>query len=152
MALGAALHEAMPVVDGRPGVTTLAAYPVPRFCELPEIEVLIVDRPDLLSGGAGETPMIAVAPAVANAVFSASGTHRRHLPSTRPRHRAASVRQFTLKSPVTSAGTSRDFRPCADQIVGRSFQKKEVPAVTFDAVISVVQPALRRDQLSYQPC
>lgn len=80
MALGGALREAVPLVDGRPAVTWLSAYPVPRFGDVPDIEVIMVDRPDLPSAGAGETPMIAVAPAVANAVFGASGRRRRHLP------------------------------------------------------------------------
>jgi isoquinoline 1-oxidoreductase len=47
---------------------------------VPSIEVLLVDRPDLPSAGAGETPMIAVAPAIANAIYRATGQRRRHLP------------------------------------------------------------------------
>lgn len=80
MALGGALREAVPIVEGRPGVTSFGEYPVPRIGEVPEVEVLVVDRPDLPSAGAGETPMIAVAPALANAIFAATGQRRRHLP------------------------------------------------------------------------
>ena len=37
------------------------------------LEIHLVDRPDLPSVGAGETPLIAVAPAIANAVAHATG-------------------------------------------------------------------------------
>jgi len=47
---------------------------------MPEIEVVLLDRPDLPSAGAGETPMIAVAPAVANAIFAATGRRLRDMP------------------------------------------------------------------------
>jgi CO/xanthine dehydrogenase Mo-binding subunit/aerobic-type carbon monoxide dehydrogenase small subunit (CoxS/CutS family) len=80
MALGGALVEAIPIVDGRPAITRLSDYPVPRINDPPRIDVLLLDRPDLPSAGAGETPMIAVAPAIANAAFNATGQRRRHLP------------------------------------------------------------------------
>ncbi len=86
MALGGALVEALPVAGGRLAEASLARYPLPRFADLPEIEVVLCDRPDLPSAGAGETPMIAVAPAVANAIFDATGRRLRDLPLA-PGHR-----------------------------------------------------------------
>jgi len=83
MALGGALFEAVPVEHGRFVDPSLANYRVPRFGDMPEIEVVLVDRPDLPSAGAGETPMIAVAPAISNAVFAATGRRRRDLPLMR---------------------------------------------------------------------
>jgi hypothetical protein len=41
----------------------------PRFDDVPELDIHLLDRPDLASAGAGETPIIAIAPAIANAVF-----------------------------------------------------------------------------------
>jgi len=41
---------------------------------------MLFDRPDLPSAGAGETPLIAVAPAIANAIFAATGRRLRALP------------------------------------------------------------------------
>jgi CO/xanthine dehydrogenase Mo-binding subunit len=58
----------------------MRAYRVPRFTDVPPIEVVLLDRPDVASAGAGETPMLAVAPALANAIFAASGTRIRSLP------------------------------------------------------------------------
>ena len=39
-----------------------------------------VDRKDLPSEGAGETPIISIAPAVGNAIFQATGTRLRSMP------------------------------------------------------------------------
>jgi len=41
---------------------------------------VLVDRRDVAPAGAGETPIVAVAPAIANAVFAASGRRLRSLP------------------------------------------------------------------------
>lgn len=80
MALGGALFEAVPIEHGQFAQPSLAHYPVPRFRDLPEIDVVLLDRPDVPSAGAGEAPMIAVAPAIANAVFAATGRRLRDLP------------------------------------------------------------------------
>ena len=80
MGLGGALFEAIEFADGRVLNATQSRYRVPRFSDLPPIEVVLLDRPDLPSAGAGETPIVAVAPAIANAVFAASGVRLRSLP------------------------------------------------------------------------
>ncbi len=80
MALGGALFEAVHFAGGRILNPKLSEYRVPRFRDVPPIEVLLVDRRDLPSEGAGETPLIAVAPAVANAIFDATGRRLRTLP------------------------------------------------------------------------
>jgi isoquinoline 1-oxidoreductase len=55
-------------------------YQVPRFDDLPEFDIHLLDRPDVASVGAGETPIIAIAPAVANAVYHATGQRVRQMP------------------------------------------------------------------------
>jgi len=80
MALGGALFEAIRFRAGRITNGTFSGYRVPRISDVPPIEVVLLDRPDLPSAGAGETPMIAVAPAVANAIFHATGQRLRSLP------------------------------------------------------------------------
>ena len=80
MALGGALFEAVHFEGGRILNPRFSMYRVPRFSDLPRVEVLMVDRKDLPSAGAGETPMIAVAPALANAIFDATGIRLRSLP------------------------------------------------------------------------
>jgi nicotinate dehydrogenase subunit B len=80
MALGGALFEQATLADGRLGSRSLTGYRVPRFSDIPAIDVVLVDRPDIPSAGAGETPLIAVAPAVGNAIFAATGQRLRALP------------------------------------------------------------------------
>jgi isoquinoline 1-oxidoreductase len=58
----------------------MSEYRVPRFSDLPAIETVLVDRKDLPSAGAGECPMVGLAPAIANAIFDAYGVRLRSLP------------------------------------------------------------------------
>ncbi|MHB1435654.1 MAG: molybdopterin cofactor-binding domain-containing protein [Thermoplasmata archaeon] len=80
MALGGALWEAIHFDRGRILNGRLSDDPVPRFLDVPPIEVLLLDRTDLPSAGGGATPLIAVAPAIANAIDDATGERIRHLP------------------------------------------------------------------------
>jgi nicotinate dehydrogenase subunit B len=80
MALGGALFEAIHFENGRILNPRLSEYRVPRFHDAPPIEVVLLDRRDLPSQGGGETPLIAIAPAVANAIYDATGTRLRSLP------------------------------------------------------------------------
>jgi nicotinate dehydrogenase subunit B len=80
MGLGGALFEAIDFADGRILNASLASYRVPRLPDLPEIEVVLLDQPDQPSAGGGETPIVAIAPAIANAVFDACGVRLRSMP------------------------------------------------------------------------
>ncbi|MDQ1470728.1 MAG: nicotinate dehydrogenase subunit [Bryobacterales bacterium] len=80
MGIGGALFEAVDFENGRILNPRLSKYRVPRFSDMPEIDVVLVDRKDLPSAGAGETPIVAVAPAVANAIFDATGQRLRSMP------------------------------------------------------------------------
>jgi CO/xanthine dehydrogenase Mo-binding subunit len=73
MGLGPALREAMVFRDGKIQNGRFKEYGVPRFKDVPPLETVLVDRPDLASEGAGETPIIALAPAMANAILDATG-------------------------------------------------------------------------------
>jgi len=80
MGLGGALHEQIHLRDGSVANSSLSHYGVPRFRDVPRIEIVLLDRPDIPSAGAGETPIVCVAPAIANAIYAATGTRRRALP------------------------------------------------------------------------
>jgi nicotinate dehydrogenase subunit B len=80
MGLGGALFEHIDFADGKISNPHFASYRVPRFRDMPVIETVLVDRKDLPSVGAGETPIVAVAPAVGNAIFHATGVRLRSLP------------------------------------------------------------------------
>jgi isoquinoline 1-oxidoreductase len=80
MGLGGALTEAVEFEDGKITNASLKKYKVPRFQDIPTLNIHLLDRPDLPSEGAGETPIIVVAPAIANALYHATGKPRRALP------------------------------------------------------------------------
>jgi len=80
MALGGALFEEIKFKDGKVLNPRFSDYRVPRFRDTPVLETVLVNRKDLPSAGAGEAPMIALAPAVGNAIFNATGSRLRSLP------------------------------------------------------------------------
>jgi isoquinoline 1-oxidoreductase len=80
MGLGAALREEIRFENGRITNASFARYRVPRFRDLPKMDVILLNRQDLEPAGAGETPIIAVAPAMANALFHATGERVRSMP------------------------------------------------------------------------
>lgn len=65
--LGGALFEAIEFRDGKVVNASLSQYRVPRFKDVPPIEIVLLDRKDLPSAGAGETPIVCVAPAIGSA-------------------------------------------------------------------------------------
>jgi isoquinoline 1-oxidoreductase len=79
-ALGGALFESIQFAGGKVTNAHFAEYRVPRLKDTPQIEVVLIDRKDLPSAGAGETGIVAVAPAVGNAIFAATGVRLRDLP------------------------------------------------------------------------
>ena len=78
--IGGALFEAIQFNNGCILNPHFAQYRVPRFSDAPQIEVEMLDRKDLPSAGAGETPIVGLAPAVGNAIFAATGIRLRSLP------------------------------------------------------------------------
>ncbi len=80
MGLGGALFEAVHFAGGRLTNGSMTDYRVPRFEDVPPIDVILIEPPGQPSAGAGETPIIAIAPAIANAIFAATGERRRALP------------------------------------------------------------------------
>ncbi|MGA8304416.1 MAG: molybdopterin cofactor-binding domain-containing protein [Candidatus Acidiferrales bacterium] len=80
MGLGGALFEAIQFANGRILNARFSRYRVPRFRDVPEIQVVLLDRKDLPSAGAGETPLVGLAPALGNAIFDATGARLTSLP------------------------------------------------------------------------
>ena len=61
--LGGALFEAIEFDDGCIRTNGFSTYRVPRFADLPTIEIILLDRRDLPSAGGSETPIVGIAPA-----------------------------------------------------------------------------------------
>lgn len=79
-AIGGALFEAIDFQNGQILTAKFSRYRVPRFSDMPPIEIVLLDRKDLPSAGAGETPIVGLAPAVSSAIFEATGQRLRSLP------------------------------------------------------------------------
>jgi isoquinoline 1-oxidoreductase len=80
MGLGGALFEAIRFADGKILNPRFSRYRVPRFSDIGTIEVVLIDRKDIPSAGAGETPIVAIAPALGNAIRDATGIRLRSMP------------------------------------------------------------------------
>jgi nicotinate dehydrogenase subunit B len=59
-----------------------ASYPILRFNEIPDIEIVLIDQPEMQPLGAGEAGIIPVPAAIANAIFDAVGVRLREIPFT----------------------------------------------------------------------
>lgn len=84
MGLGGALSEEVQFAEGKITNPRFSKYRVPRFSDMPKMETVILDRKDLPSAGAGETPIVAIAPAIGNAIFAATGVRLRSMPLVLP--------------------------------------------------------------------
>ncbi|WP_373377165.1 xanthine dehydrogenase family protein molybdopterin-binding subunit [Cupriavidus nantongensis] len=90
MGVGMALFEATEYDErnGMPGNNNYAEYAVPVHADQPEIDVILLDYPDLRfnefgARGIGEIGITGLAAAVANAVYHATGKRIRELPITK---------------------------------------------------------------------
>ena len=82
MGMSTAFHERVRFENGGVKTANYDDYPVVTMSEVPEIEVHIAKN-DLKAGGVGEPVLPSVAPAVANAIFKATGVRLRELPFQR---------------------------------------------------------------------
>jgi nicotinate dehydrogenase subunit B len=66
------------------GITTLdwKSYPVIRFPDVPTIEIVLINRPEMPALGGGEPSSAPIAAAIANAIFDAVGARMREAPFT----------------------------------------------------------------------
>jgi nicotinate dehydrogenase subunit B len=81
MGLGPALFERIDFAAGRILNGSMTGYRVPRLADVPaDVKVILLDQPDQPPVGGGEAPLIAVAPAIANAIFRACGVRLRDMP------------------------------------------------------------------------
>lgn len=78
--LGGAMFEWINFENGRIVNPRFSDYRVPRFSDCPRIDIVMLNRKDLPSVGAGETPIMAIAPAIRNAIANATGKKLYTLP------------------------------------------------------------------------
>jgi len=78
--LSAALGEKITLAGGGVGQRNFNDYPLLRIGEAPHIDSILLDTLNATVGGVGEPPVPGVAPALANAIFAATGKRLRSLP------------------------------------------------------------------------
>jgi nicotinate dehydrogenase subunit B len=87
--LSRALKEEVQFDEFRITSVDWRTYPILMFSEVPEVEIVLINRPDQPAVGAGEPSTVTTAAAVANAIFDATGVRLRQIPFTPERVRAA---------------------------------------------------------------
>jgi CO/xanthine dehydrogenase Mo-binding subunit len=84
MGTGYALHEELKMKDGKITSLNFNSYRIPRATDMPEIKAILVENPDPNSPsgakGIGEPTNELMAPAIANAIFNATGKRFFKLP------------------------------------------------------------------------
>ena len=79
------------------------SYPVIRFPDIPVIDVVLVNRPDLPAYGSGEPSLVPVPAAIANAIFDATGARLREIPLT-PERVLAAIKSGASSTQLRTAG------------------------------------------------
>jgi nicotinate dehydrogenase subunit B len=87
--LGRALKEEVTFDRSRVTSADWNSYPVTRWSDVPEVEIVLLNHPEIASSGAGEPSSRPTAAAIANAVFDAAGARVRRAPLTAARVKAA---------------------------------------------------------------
>jgi nicotinate dehydrogenase subunit B len=80
MGIGGALWERLEFDAARQLTARLTNYRVPRFTDVPAMDVHIVDRREITAAGAGEAGITLTAPALAAAIFSLTGKRPTAMP------------------------------------------------------------------------
>ena len=86
--LSRALKEEVQFDEYRVNSIDWDSYPILTFSEVPEVDIVLINRPDQPAVGAGEPSTITTAAAVANAIFDATGARLRQIPFTPDRVKA----------------------------------------------------------------
>ncbi len=87
--LSRTMVEEVTYADGKVTSLDWSGYPTLGFNDLPEVEIVLLDRPHERPGGAGETQTPIIPGAIANAIYDAIGVRVRDMPFTPERVRAA---------------------------------------------------------------
>jgi len=83
--LSRALKEEVKFDETRITSVDWETYPILTFSEVPEIDIVLINRLDRAAVGAGEPSTVTTAAAIANAIFDATGARLRQIPFTSAR-------------------------------------------------------------------
>jgi CO/xanthine dehydrogenase Mo-binding subunit len=88
-AVSRSLKEEVRFADSEVTSLDWSSYPILTFSEMPEVEIVLIDRPEEPAVGAGEPATITIAPAITNAIYAATRARVREIPFSRERVSAA---------------------------------------------------------------
>ena len=89
MGLGYALSEELRFRGGEVLTRNFDTYQLPRFSDVPQLDIVILDAPDIAAQGGGEPAIVPVGAAIANAIFDATGARLYRMPMIPARVRSA---------------------------------------------------------------
>jgi isoquinoline 1-oxidoreductase len=89
MGLGYTLSEEVHFTGGEVLAKNFSDYELPRFSQMPKLDAVIVDAPEVASQGGGEPAIVPLGAAVANAIFDAVGARLNRMPMTQERVKSA---------------------------------------------------------------
>ncbi|SEG87259.1 xanthine dehydrogenase family protein molybdopterin-binding subunit [Marinobacterium lutimaris] len=100
--LSRCIKEEVVFNSDQPTTLEWGSYPILKFNELPQIDILLLNKPDEAPLGVGESAALPCAPAIANALFDATGVRFYEAPFTpeRIRKRLAAAKVSTRSQPV----------------------------------------------------
>jgi CO/xanthine dehydrogenase Mo-binding subunit len=81
------LHEELMFDKKRVTSRDWVTYPILRFKDTPKVTTVLVNRPDRTASGSGEPPLVPSGPAIANAIYDATGVRMTQAPLTPARIR-----------------------------------------------------------------
>jgi nicotinate dehydrogenase subunit B len=111
------------------------AYPIITFPDIPEIDVLMLPRPDQPPLGVGESASVPSAAAIANAIFDATGVRFRELPFT-PERILAGLRGEQGATPAALPGTAGAPEPIARPAPTNPFARRRGALATVAALLA----------------
>ena len=78
-------------------------YPIIAFTDVPEVDIVLINRPEMQPLGGGEPSLVPIAGAIANAIFDATGARLREAPFT-PQRVMAAMKEKVARSEERRVG------------------------------------------------
>ena len=142
-------REAVPFARGMPVAREWGSYPIITFTELPQIDTLMINRPDQPPLGAGESASVPSAAAIANAIYDACGVRFREPPFTADKVRAGlGLRQRLAAGDSSGATAIPPRRSWRVALSGASLSLAGLAALAFPWR-SAIEPIERPDPAAY---
>jgi nicotinate dehydrogenase subunit B len=144
-------REAVSFSHGVPTAREWGSYPIITFTDLPQIDTLMIDRPNQPPLGAGESASVPSAAAIANAIYDACGVRFREPPFTPDRIRAGLRISTPLQAPKPGPAVAKVPRkPWRFLLSGASITLAGLAAAAFPWRPAIT-PIDRPDPSVYSP-